>query len=333
MARSFGARTTACVAAFALATMGSSLAFAQDPANVQRADELFRQAKALTDAGTYKGACPMLEESRRLDPALGTEFNLADCYEHTHREPEAYELFSVVATEAHVAGKDVRERESRARMNALEPRIARVHIVRSTTAPEHLRLDGGELRDGSEEAVTSPGRHVIDAAADGREPWHQDFVVEAGKVVDLHVPELRPLAATAAVSPPAAAVASLPPATQLVPTPTEPAGLGAGRTTALIVGGVGVVGIGVGAVAGVLSISAHGNASGPCPHPSACGDQQAASDWTTATTDGNVSTVGFVAGVVLLGGATVLWLATGHTEPPTSVAFCGRGGCGVGGMF
>jgi len=323
----------ACAGAFALTTMGSSGAFAQDPALVQRADDLFRQAKALTDAGTYEGACPMLEESRRLDPALGTEFNLADCYEHTRREPEAYQLFAVVATEAHVAGKDVRERESRGRMKALEPRIARVHVVRSTTAPAHLRLDGGELRDGSEDAVTSPGRHVLDAAADGREPWHQDLVVEAGKVVEVRVPELRPLATPEAVSTPAAAVVSPPPATPAAPAPTEPAGLGAGRTSALLVGSLGLVGLGVGAVAGVLSISAHGTASGLCRNPSPCGSQQAASEWTTATTDGNLSTVGFVAGAVLLGGATVLWLATGHAEPPASVAFCGRGGCGVGGTF
>jgi hypothetical protein len=333
MASCRGARALGYVAAFALVAMGSSLAFAQDPANVQRADDLFRQAKALTDAGTYEGACPMLEESRRLDPALGTEFNLADCYEHTHREPEAYLLFSVVATEAHVAGKDVRERESRARMKALEPRIARVHIVRSTGAAAHLRLDGGELRAGSEEAVTSPGRHVIDAAADGREPWHQDLVALAGKVVEVHVPELRPLAAAATASPPPAAVVSPPPATPAVTPPIERAGLGAGRTAALLIGGVGIVGVGVGAVAGVLSISAHGNASGHCPHPSTCGDRQAASDWTTATTDGTISTAGFVAGVVLLGGAGVLWLATGHAESPTPVAFCGRNGCGVGGTF
>ena len=100
------------------------------------------------------------------------------------------------------------------------------------TAPAHLRLDGGDLRDGSEEAVTSPGRHVVEAAADGREPWHQDLVVEAGKVVEVHVPELRPLATTETVSPPAAAFVSPPRVTPAALAPTDPAGLGAGRTTA-----------------------------------------------------------------------------------------------------
>jgi hypothetical protein len=325
MASSLRARTLAHVSALAVATMASSRAFAQDSANVQRADELFRQAKALTDSGTYDGACPKLEESRRLDPALGTEFNLADCYEHTHREPEAYELFSVVATEAHVAGKDARERESRARMKALEPRIARVHIVSSTPAPAHLWLDGRELAKGSEDVFTSPGRHVVDATADGREPWHQDLTVEAGGIVELRVPELRLLSATTPVSPP--------PAAQAAPAPTERAGPGAGRTSAIVLGGVGVVGIGVGTVMGILSISAHGRASGSCPDPNACGDKQAANAWTTATTDGNLSTAGFVAGIGLLAGATVLWLVTGHSEPPTSVAFCMTGGCGMRGTF
>ena len=45
-------------------------------ANVQRADELFRQAKALTDSGTYDGACPKLEESRRLDPVSYTHLDV-----------------------------------------------------------------------------------------------------------------------------------------------------------------------------------------------------------------------------------------------------------------
>src|ERR1700722_19269382 len=237
MVSSLRARTLGLGAAFALATMASPRAFAQDSASVQRADELFREAKALTDAGTYKDACPKLEESRRLDPALGTEFNLADCYEHTHREPEAYQIFSGVATEAHVAGKDVRERESRARMKALEPRVARIHIIRSTTVA-HLRLDGGELRDGLEEAATSPGRHVIEATAEGREPWQQEVVVEAGKAVEITVPGLRPLAVTAPVSPTSAAVVSPVAAAPAPPPATAPEGPSAGRAGAFIVGGV-----------------------------------------------------------------------------------------------
>ena len=56
-------------------------AFADTP----DADTLFRQGRASAEAGDYPHACVAFTESFRLEPALGTLLNLADCEEHVGR--------------------------------------------------------------------------------------------------------------------------------------------------------------------------------------------------------------------------------------------------------
>ena len=51
---------------------------AQDAA---AARALFEQARKLLADGKPEQACPKLEESQRLDPGIGTLFNMADCHE------------------------------------------------------------------------------------------------------------------------------------------------------------------------------------------------------------------------------------------------------------
>ncbi len=88
-----------------------------------RARTLFHEGRELARAGDYEHACPKLEESRRLRPGVSTDFNVADCWEHTGRLESAHELFLRVATVTHDLGDADRERAARARAKSLEARL------------------------------------------------------------------------------------------------------------------------------------------------------------------------------------------------------------------
>ena len=105
-----------------------SLEAAADP-SAEQAERRFAEGIELATAGRYGDACPKFEESQRLDPAIGTQYNLADCYEHTHRPASAWGLFMTVTKAARAAGKSDRERAAKARADALAPRLPRLKLI------------------------------------------------------------------------------------------------------------------------------------------------------------------------------------------------------------
>src|SRR5262245_17406993 len=144
----------------------------------QAADRLFKEANVLASAGRYAEACPKLEESQRLDPGIGTQFNLADCYEHTGRLAHAYLVFEAVAKIARASGKLERANASTARASALEPRVPRLRIV-ADRPPQGLAvsLDGAAKQIGAADPVEA-GDHTVEASAPGRVAWRK--VVNVG---------------------------------------------------------------------------------------------------------------------------------------------------------
>jgi thioredoxin-like negative regulator of GroEL len=90
--------------------LAPTLARADDTAGAQA---LFNDGKKLMTSGKYADACPKLEESQRLAPAIGTKFNLADCYEHTGRLASAWAAFLSVAAAARKRRATGRRRSSR----------------------------------------------------------------------------------------------------------------------------------------------------------------------------------------------------------------------------
>jgi hypothetical protein len=256
----------------------------------QQADRLFREGVALAQAGRYRDACPRFLESQRIDPGIGTEFDLADCYEHVGRLATAYKMFREVAGIARASGKAEREGLARKRVEALEPRVARLTITaRGGTSGLVVRLDGDVLREADigQALAVEAGEHKVEASAPGKEPWRSSAAVGA--------------AAHAAVD-----VPPLPDASSHVD--VRERGLGTQRVIALGVGGVGIVGVGIGTVFGILSIVNHNAADSDHCSPSSCPTQQGQNDWHSAVVTGNISTFAFVAGGVLLASASALWL-------------------------
>lgn len=267
--------------------------FAASADEGDRAEQLFQEARVLVEARRIAEACPKLEESWRLDPAVGTQFNLADCYERLGKTASAFRLFRDVAGIARAAGKFERERSAKERMAALAPRLARVRVSFGVKAPGlTVALDGKaslELDGGSEAVPVDPGRHTLSATAPGHVPFETTFDAQEGATATIEVPAL-------VSSAPAVAPATRTPASKKV---------------AIGVGAASAVAVAVGGVAGVLALEGRAEARRLCPEdPFAfrCPTVAGSDAWNEARSAGTISTVGFVAGGALLAGAAMLWL-------------------------
>ena len=83
--------------ATALATVAASLCLlagrsaGAEPRDPAAAEWLFREGRALMKKGDFAPACAKLAESQRLDPAVGTLMNLAECEERIGRTASAWQ--------------------------------------------------------------------------------------------------------------------------------------------------------------------------------------------------------------------------------------------------
>lgn len=111
---------------------------------VADAEALFNKAKDLRDAGNYGQACPLFEDSQRLDPQLGTLINLADCYEKQGKWATAWARYKAAIEIAEKRGDDridfVREGRDR-----VEPKVPKV-IIEVTNDAEGLRVQRGGVK-------------------------------------------------------------------------------------------------------------------------------------------------------------------------------------------
>jgi hypothetical protein len=110
-------------------------------------------------------------------------------------------------------------------------------------------------------------------------------------------------------------------------TPSGPAPLGLApsasgrnqRVAGVVTGAVGVAGVAIGSVFGLLASSALSKSRNECASATICTQHSAAvSNYQSASTDGTVSTVGFIAGAVLVGGGVTLFLTARSTAPARS---------------
>jgi hypothetical protein len=283
----------------------SQLAHAESPEQ-KRADELFTEANQLVEAGNYAEACPKYEQSNQLDTGIGTEFKLADCYEHVDRPATALALFRLVEKTAAAAGKTERQQAAGQRAGALEGTVPRLKL----TPPPDLRIDDYIIRCdgnilGTAELATQmpldPGRHELTFAAPGRLSRTVTFNLLPHEGKTFTIPELLV---------PNAVVTELRPAAH-----TQ-------RTIAVVTGSAGVAGLLVGTVAGILSIHEHSEytaAQASCR----CASQSAISESQTAYSEGTVSTVGFVVGGVGVAAALTLWFTApkGSASAPSKSGF------------
>ncbi|HRI65837.1 MAG TPA: hypothetical protein PK156_16435 [Polyangium sp.] len=174
---------------------GSS-AWGSDESREKAAQEFFVQAMRLMQAKKYADACEKFARSQELDPGMGTQFRLAECYEKLGRLATAYEQYVSVADAAQELGKKDRETVARKRAEALEQRVARLTIVIS---PNLLEVPGLEvIRDGNVVAkefwgkptFIDPGDHVVTIKATGRVPLESKLWAEGAARLVVNITSL-----------------------------------------------------------------------------------------------------------------------------------------------
>ena len=289
-------------------------AWAGDPAAAQT---LFDQARKLMIQERWKEACPKLEESQRLDPAGGTLLHLALCREREGRIATAWALYTDALAQAKRDGRADRTKIAHERVEALAPKLPRLRIkvaaANKTTPGFTLTRDDREIGAATwdEAFPVDPGTITLQARAPGKKALTTlvDVSSRPGELL-VEIPAL--VSETSAhEDPPSKVVAE--PADREAP----PHDGSTQRTLAYVVGGAGIAGIAVGSVFGLLSMSKRSDAKAECRPPdyklcTAAG--VAAGD--SAIQTGNVSTIGFIAGGVLLAGGVALYF----TAPKGSVS-------------
>lgn len=313
------------------------------------AQSLFYEARALMQRGRYAEACPKLEESQRLDSGIGTQFNLANCYEHVGRVATAWAGFLEVAAQSKASGQVERERVARRRAQILERRLPKLVIqVEAPTPGLQVRRDEvmvGEAGLGTAVPV-DPGPHTVKASLGNKLPWTTTVRAVEGKTVTVIIPRDTPLVATSPLAPmPIAPMPIAPPNETTQPSapvqttaaifpPTysdEHDSVPTQRIVGYGVGVAGLVGLGVGGAYGLKSLLDRNESRSHCAGD-VC-DAQGVGLRDDALRNGNIATVATIAGgVLVVGGIVLLATAPSKSERAASVRAApsvGRDGGGI----
>lgn len=264
------------------------------PTDAERAaaQVLFDEGRELLTSERYDQACPKFAESLRLDPAIGTQMNLALCYERLGRVASAWINYTEAATRSSRAGQEERAEVARERADALLPLLPKLRVVVAEPAPGLTVLrDGVEV--GAPQWDTAvpvdPGERVIEARATGKKPWRTTVEIPASpEEIRLEIPPLEDAPAEAEPEP------TVKIERVAVETPQ------AQRIAAYTLGSLGVVGLAIGGAFGGMAISRNDESKGFCPDdPNRCTAEGVALR-EEALTFAHVSTAGLAAGGALL---------------------------------
>ena len=263
------------------------------------AEALFRAGREAMDRGDYAQACSQFQESQRLEPAGGTAFNLAACFEKLGRVASAWKTYREAAERLPAGDARVRMSEDQAR--ALESRLPKLTLRAAPGAGAiEVELNGVALGAATLGLAlpVDPGEQRIAVRAQGREARELTVVLAEKESKEVVLSPGAPVAPGGAESAPA----------KTAPASSQPADDGSGRRTAgWVVGGVGLAGLTVSLVTGMMVLDKKSTVDDECTDDvcSSTGDEAASSGRTLST----VSTAAFVVGAVGLGVGAYLLLS------------------------
>jgi hypothetical protein len=221
-----------------IALVGSVAAVPAPPAFAQsasvQAQALFDSGRKLMAAGKLAEACVAFENSQKLDPAVTTLLNLADCREQNHQLATAWGAFVDANRMARTLNNQKLATVANNHARKLEPRLSKLSIL----VPADHQVAGLEIVRGTDTvnpaAWNNPlpidgGTYTITARARGYTAWKTTRTIkpEADNAA-VEIPKLVEAVAAAAETPapapvkPAAPVAAPPPVVAVVaPRPSD----------------------------------------------------------------------------------------------------------------
>lgn len=274
--------------------------------NKDKADALFKQGKKLSAEKKYAEACPAFEQSMKLDPAIGTQLNIAKCYEDWGRLGKALVAYRAAEKMAHDA-KDPREPKIKALIDDLDSNVPRLTIKlpkQATAEGVVVTLDNNVITTLGESMIVDPGPRTIEWTVDGGPKKQKIVNVERGgdSEVTIDVPKDRVAKKQPEV------VVEKPVATPPPPPPTTAPGRNQ-RLGGLVLGGAGVIAIGV---SSLMTLSARGQYNDAlemyCNNAKNMCDPMGLELTHDARSTANTATVIFIVGAAAVGGGVALYL-------------------------
>jgi hypothetical protein len=291
--------------------------------DLELAQQQFVEGREAVRRGDDARALVLFLKSQELHPTPGTLLNVAACEEKLGMTASAWQHFHVVMTQ--VPEGDDRLPIAKQGVARVSPRVSFLRIDRGAGAPSNMRIKRGEepLAAASlgVEQPADPGTYVVTTSAPGHEDRRYEVQLTEGKRVSLVVDAGKEVEAAGP--------------TPLLPQPAAPPRSDVRRSLAFALGGIGVAGLGVGAVTGILAILKKNELEKVCPNPMQCsavGRDIGGSGRALA----GVSTASLILGVAGAGAGAVLFFTSGDKPAAAAVgpaAFAGGGGVVVRGAF
>jgi tetratricopeptide (TPR) repeat protein len=295
------------------------------------ADALFQAGRQAAKQGDYRSACAKFHEADRLDPTVGTTFNLGDCEQHLGRLATAWQYFREVLDK--LPPDDSRYKIAQQRASELEKKIPKLTIRYDGEPPQGLKV----IRNGSALSAASlglalpidPGKAIVVVSALGYKEQRFEIEISQGEQQELvvrvgtKVPDGKD---TSKSELPPGDVGTPPdnPTRHKPPSAVE----NPWKTWGYVSAGAGLVGLGVGVVTGMMVLGKKSTADEHCPISNQC-DQLGYDAAQSGSRLAPWTTVGFVvAGVGL--GASLFFFLQGSESTTSSTALTLQPGLGHG---
>ena len=151
--------------------IGAGAAYADEAKDKKaRADKLFDDGRKYLAQKEYALACTAFEQSQDADPAIGTQLNIALCYEDWQKTASAYRAYMEAVRLAKLKF-DTRTKSAQAKVDELAPKVPHLTLELPADADVGavLLLDSKELDRAklSDDLLIDPGTHVVEVRVSG----------------------------------------------------------------------------------------------------------------------------------------------------------------------